>query len=534
MKAINKILKYRIITVVVAIMATTTQSYGQQTYSSVGTGTFYSPASEQQTRKASVDKAEDNHCSNEISIWVAGGLSTLNYTPEFGNRNNMAGSAFGIGYSYYWSKHFGFLLGAELALYQSKFNADGLQDNYNTIDLDVYGNPEKINFRYRLDDYEELQQLWNVNIPLTLQFQSNRFYAGAGFKLGIPVKANYKISRFGITSMGYYYDETGSHQVLDDVTELGFGEFSNKSVKSKLDLGLSYTGTLEAGLKWRLGSNTNLYTGIYFDYTFNDVVKGERDKQLVEYSSFGGNSFDKVNNVLASQYAPINDLHTDALSQSPAKSMASHVAPVAFGLKLRLGIGACSKNKQAEKEDTAEKFSGKKDKTKEIQAQTPEQARKAKQRAMISKSKDDEIENTGRIIPDDEDLKEELRRASSEYGASLLGVFNIEFEGYELNQSMLTPVKERMLDDKIAQIRKMYGTNVSIVCEGHTCDIGTDTYNMRLGKKRAEEVRKFLINRGFNPDKVIAISKGQYSPIVPNTSEANRKKNRRVVLIIRY
>jgi outer membrane protein OmpA-like peptidoglycan-associated protein len=303
--------------------------------------------------------------------------------------------------------------------------------------------------------------------------------------------------------------------VLNGVRELGFGEFSNKSVKGKLDLDLSYTGTFEAGFKWRLGSITNLYTGLYVDYTFNDVVKSERNKRLVEYSSFTDNNFGKANSVLASQYAPINDLHVDALPGNPAKSMTSHVAPVAFGLKLRLGIGTCSKSKQAKKANNV---------------QTPEQARRAKLRAMIENSKDDndEVRNVG-----DEDLKEELRRASFEHGSSLLDVINIEFEGYELAQSMLSPVKERMLDDKIAQIRKRHGTDISIVCEGHTCDIGTDAYNMRLGKRRAEEVRKYLINKGFSPEKVTAISKGQYSPIVPNTSEANRKKNRRVVLIIK-
>jgi len=352
-----------------------------------------------------------------------------------------------------------------------------------------------------------------------LQFQSNRFYAGLGGKLGIPVKTSHEVSDFRITSMGYYYDETGSHQVLNDVRELGFGEFYNKSVKGKIDLGLSYTGTLEAGFKWRLASNTNLYTGIYFDYTFNDVAKGKRNKQLIEYSSFTGNSFNEVNSVLTSQYAPIYDLSADALPGSPAKSMAPHVSPVAFGLKLRLGIGACPKNKQAKKEEN-------------IQIQ--EQARRAQQSAIVDKpEEDDEIRNAGRVMLSEEDLREELRRATAEYGSSLLEVVSIEFEGYELDQSVLSPTKERMLDNKIAQIRRMYGTNISIVCEGHTCDIGSDAHNMRLGKKRAEEVRKFLISRGFSPSKVTAVSKGQYSPIVPNISDANRKKNRRVMLIIR-
>jgi outer membrane protein OmpA-like peptidoglycan-associated protein len=90
-----------------------------------------------------------------------------------------------------------------------------------------------------------------------------------------------------------------------------------------------------------------------------------------------------------------------------------------------------------------------------------------------------------------------------------------------------------IIDYKIEQIREIYGTDVSIVCEGHTCDTGKDAYNLQLGQKRADEVRRFLISRGFKYDKITAISKGQYLPIVPNTTESNKKKNRRVMLIIK-
>jgi outer membrane protein OmpA-like peptidoglycan-associated protein len=488
-------------------MATAAQSYGQQ--------------ANNQAASLSGNKQERNYSPSEISIWGAGGLSILNYDPEAGNRSNMLGGAFGIGYSYYWSEHFGLLLGAELALYQSKFKTNGLRDNYNTVDLDTYNNIENINFRYRLNDYEELQRLWNINIPLMLQYQtplwaSNRFYAGLGFKLGIPVKSTSKTSDFKITSMGFYYDEnTGSKQVLNDVTELGFGEFSNKSVKNDLNFGFSYIGTVETGIKWNLGGNVDLYTGLYFDYAFNNIVKGSRHKHLVEYASFDGNNFNTVNSVLVSQHAQINNLRTDALPESTAKSMTTHVSPVAFGLKLRLGIGTCSRNKSVKKDYTSENFSNTKK-----QLIRPE-----------DEIRSEELEITVVEL----EPREEFGRAFTQYGSSLRWAINTGSgsDGYELDQSTLTPLMESMLDDKITQIRKTYGDNISIVCEGHTCNIGSEAYNMELGKKRAEEVREFLIDRGFSPDKVTTTSRGLYLPVVPNTDDANRKKNRRVMLIVR-
>ncbi len=286
-----------------------------------------------------------HYCSNGFLIWDAGGLSILNYRSEYGKRSNMFGGAFGVGYSYYWNKNFGILAGVEFALYQSKFNMKDFRDNYNTKDLDIYDEPENINFRYRLDNYEERQRLCNINIPLMAQYQmplvdNLHFYAGLGIKIGIPVASRAKISGFNITSMGYYYDESGSHQVLNNIPELGFGEFSKKNLKSKIDFGVSCMSTVEAGVKWDVYYDNELYLGLYFDCSFNDVVKGNHEKRMLEYSSYNGNNFAVVNSALESQYAAIDDLHSFALSESPAKSIVvRRVLPLAFGIKVSFRVG---------------------------------------------------------------------------------------------------------------------------------------------------------------------------------------------------
>jgi hypothetical protein len=288
----------------------------------------------------------DNY-SNGFMIWDAGSVSVLNYRPKYGNRSNMLGGAFGIGFSHYWNEHFGFLLGAELALYQSKFNTKSFQDNYNTIDLDVYDEPEKINFRYRLDYYKETQRLCNINIPLMLQYRTllwrdHYFYMGLGFKFGIPVVAKAKISYFDITSMGYYYSE---NQVLNDVTELGFGKFSKRSFKSKFDLGLSYIGALEAGVKWYMNEENELYFGLYFDYSFNDIAKNNHDKHIVEYASYDGSNFNVANSILVSQYKPIDNLHRDVLPENEQRRVTDRVSLMSIGVKLCFRIGFKKKDR---------------------------------------------------------------------------------------------------------------------------------------------------------------------------------------------
>lgn len=69
-----------------------------------------------------------------------------------------------------------------------------------------------------------------------------------------------------------------------------------------------------------------------------------------------------------------------------------------------------------------------------------------------------------------------------------------------------------------------------ITVTGHTCDIGTQAYNMDLGKRRAESARNYLVNNGLAPDCLEVESKGESDPAIANTTEENRQRNRRVII----
>jgi outer membrane protein OmpA-like peptidoglycan-associated protein len=68
---------------------------------------------------------------------------------------------------------------------------------------------------------------------------------------------------------------------------------------------------------------------------------------------------------------------------------------------------------------------------------------------------------------------------------------------------------------------------------GHACDIGTEAYNLDLGKRRAAAVNDYLLKNGFTTECIKTGSKGESEPALPNTNETNRKKNRRVELHIK-
>jgi len=69
---------------------------------------------------------------------------------------------------------------------------------------------------------------------------------------------------------------------------------------------------------------------------------------------------------------------------------------------------------------------------------------------------------------------------------------------------------------------------ISIELSAHTDDRGEDAYNLLLSEKRAESVKRYLIDKGLTEDRLKSKGYGEQVPLVENTSEENRAKNRRV------
>ena len=69
--------------------------------------------------------------------------------------------------------------------------------------------------------------------------------------------------------------------------------------------------------------------------------------------------------------------------------------------------------------------------------------------------------------------------------------------------------------------------NINILIEGHTCDIGTNEYNMALGEKRANAAKDYLVKLGVDAGRLSIISYGEEKPLDPAHTEAARVGNRR-------
>ena len=75
-------------------------------------------------------------------------------------------------------------------------------------------------------------------------------------------------------------------------------------------------------------------------------------------------------------------------------------------------------------------------------------------------------------------------------------------------------------------------TGFSILVEGHTDTDGSPSRNWDLSVQRAVAVVKVLEENGVMSQRITAAGRSQYMPLLPNTTEANKSKNRRTEIIL--
>ncbi|WP_296508915.1 OmpA family protein [Rhodoferax sp.] len=102
---------------------------------------------------------------------------------------------------------------------------------------------------------------------------------------------------------------------------------------------------------------------------------------------------------------------------------------------------------------------------------------------------------------------------------------------FEPGTSRLTAESEAQLPQILEQAKARSGGEIQVV--GHTDRTGSPAANDALSLQRAQAVRALLIERGFSPDLVVAIGRGEREPVVPTEANVNEPRNRRAEIIIR-
>jgi peptidoglycan-associated lipoprotein len=103
---------------------------------------------------------------------------------------------------------------------------------------------------------------------------------------------------------------------------------------------------------------------------------------------------------------------------------------------------------------------------------------------------------------------------------------------FSFDGSSLSDEAKAALDAFAAKAKKMT-ENAYIEIQGHTDNIGSESYNLKLGQKRANAVMHYLnMEAGLPLFRMNSTSYGEYKPIADNSTKAGRAQNRRVTLVV--
>jgi peptidoglycan-associated lipoprotein len=101
---------------------------------------------------------------------------------------------------------------------------------------------------------------------------------------------------------------------------------------------------------------------------------------------------------------------------------------------------------------------------------------------------------------------------------------------FDYDRSDIKPEGRQVLERQADWLKKY--ANVTVTIEGHCDERGTREYNLALGERRANAVKKMLVALGVAGNRVSTISYGKERPAVPGSTEAAWAQNRRGVTVV--
>ena len=115
-------------------------------------------------------------------------------------------------------------------------------------------------------------------------------------------------------------------------------------------------------------------------------------------------------------------------------------------------------------------------------------------------------------------------------GGQMPKVFTFDNLTFETNSAAITAKARPNVDDLI-QIMQAY-PSLAIRIEGNTDSTGDDAINDPLSAERAESVKVALVNAGIEAGRIATRERGNSKPVASNQTEAGRKQNRRIDVVV--
>ncbi|WP_320046550.1 OmpA family protein [uncultured Ilyobacter sp.] len=102
---------------------------------------------------------------------------------------------------------------------------------------------------------------------------------------------------------------------------------------------------------------------------------------------------------------------------------------------------------------------------------------------------------------------------------------------FDFNKAEIKDDFKPLLDSLYEALTIYKGVTVKI--DGHTDNIGSHDYNLKLSQKRAESAKEYLVSKGLQAERIVTEGHSFSKPAASNATQAGRDKNRRIEVVIK-
>lgn len=101
---------------------------------------------------------------------------------------------------------------------------------------------------------------------------------------------------------------------------------------------------------------------------------------------------------------------------------------------------------------------------------------------------------------------------------------------FDSGKATLKPESNEELNNVVKLLNN--SPNMEIEISGHTDNVGSDAFNLKLSDDRANAVMNYIVSQGIDQSRITAKGYGESKPIADNDTDKGRQTNRRVEFTI--
>ncbi|MTI31023.1 PorP/SprF family type IX secretion system membrane protein [Xanthovirga aplysinae] len=138
-------------------------------------------------------------------------------------------------------------------------------------------------------------------------------------------------------------------------------------------------------------------------------------------------------------------------------------------------------------------------------------------------------------IEQQKERREEIKTTTSvgdlKHEALLLETTKLVYY-FDFDSSVAEQETKDYISDLVKILKEDLYIRIKII--GHTDNVGTEAYNLRLSQRRAREIKSQLIENNISAERIFWDGRGESEPLAGNETVEGRRKNRRVEIILFY